>query len=200
MTASQPWSVKGIDPKAREAAKDLARRSGMTLGEWLNQVILEDETPEQAYAPPPPPVVERRPIAAPLYRRAELPSHSRDDILRVTEALDELATRIEAAESRTAQTIGGVDQTVSALVARLDGAERENTVIAARFEGVAEEMRNDQARLVDHLQRIERQNDQQNTAEALRSVEGTIAKLAGRVYEGEAAAQESLSNLRDDFD
>jgi len=29
MTSGAPWSVKGIDPKAREIAKDLARRSGM---------------------------------------------------------------------------------------------------------------------------------------------------------------------------
>ncbi len=43
MSASAPWSVKGIDAKAREVAKDLARRSGMTLGEWLNQMILEGE-------------------------------------------------------------------------------------------------------------------------------------------------------------
>ena len=43
MTAAAPWSVKGIDPKAREMAKDLARRSGMTLGEWLNQMILEED-------------------------------------------------------------------------------------------------------------------------------------------------------------
>ena len=33
MSAAAPWSVKGIEPKAREIAKDLARRSGMTLGE-----------------------------------------------------------------------------------------------------------------------------------------------------------------------
>ena len=46
MTAAAPWSVKGIDPKAREVAKELARRSGMTLGEWLNRVILEDDMPE----------------------------------------------------------------------------------------------------------------------------------------------------------
>lgn len=43
MSASAPWSVKGIDAKAREVAKDLARRSGLTLGEWLNQMILEGE-------------------------------------------------------------------------------------------------------------------------------------------------------------
>src|SRR4029079_15065837 len=47
MTSGAPWSVKGIDPKAREVAKDLARRSGMTLGEWLNRVILEDDVPEE---------------------------------------------------------------------------------------------------------------------------------------------------------
>lgn len=47
MSAGAPWSVKGIDPKAREIAKDLARRSGMTLGEWLNQMILEGEPEEE---------------------------------------------------------------------------------------------------------------------------------------------------------
>jgi localization factor PodJL len=36
-----PWSVKGIDPGVRAAAKTAARRAGMTLGEWLNGVILD---------------------------------------------------------------------------------------------------------------------------------------------------------------
>ena len=52
MTAAGPWSVKGIDPKAREMAKDLARRSGMTLGEWLNQMIIDGGDGDMA--PPPP--------------------------------------------------------------------------------------------------------------------------------------------------
>jgi len=51
MTAAGPWSVKGIDPKAREMAKDLARRSGMTLGEWLNQMIIDGVDGDM---PPPP--------------------------------------------------------------------------------------------------------------------------------------------------
>ena len=52
MSTAGPWSVKGIDPKAREIAKDLARRSGLTLGEWLNQMITDtaDEPPPPAYA------------------------------------------------------------------------------------------------------------------------------------------------------
>lgn len=36
-----PWSVKGIRPEARETAKEAARRSGMSLGDWLNSVILQ---------------------------------------------------------------------------------------------------------------------------------------------------------------
>jgi localization factor PodJL len=36
-----PWSVKGIRPEARETAKQAARRSGVSLGEWLNSVILQ---------------------------------------------------------------------------------------------------------------------------------------------------------------
>lgn len=40
--AQSPWSIKGIDPEARVVAKSAARKEGMTLGEWLNRVILED--------------------------------------------------------------------------------------------------------------------------------------------------------------
>ena len=68
MTSGAPWSVKGIDPKAREVAKDLARRSGMTLGEWLNRMILEDDAPEeitsQSYFEERPTRSERAPRAA----------------------------------------------------------------------------------------------------------------------------------------
>ena len=50
MSANAPWSVKGIDPQAREIAKDLARRSGQTLGEWINSMIIEGGKGEAAPA------------------------------------------------------------------------------------------------------------------------------------------------------
>ena len=53
MKPGVPWSVKGIEPDVREAAKVAARRSGMTLGEWLNNKILEtaDDIPDTRLEP-----------------------------------------------------------------------------------------------------------------------------------------------------
>ena len=47
------WRVKGIRPEVRETAEEAARRSGVSLGEWLNAVILQQAGPE------PPPRVEQ---------------------------------------------------------------------------------------------------------------------------------------------
>ena len=44
-----PWSVKGIRPEARETAREAARRSGMSLGDWLNSVILQ-QAQDRAHA------------------------------------------------------------------------------------------------------------------------------------------------------
>lgn len=41
MRQKVPWNFEGLDPDAREAAKEAARRAGMTLGEWLNQTIAD---------------------------------------------------------------------------------------------------------------------------------------------------------------
>ena len=49
MNSVLSWSVKGIDPKVREAAKLAARRQGKTLGQWLNSTIMDyaDEGPDR---------------------------------------------------------------------------------------------------------------------------------------------------------
>ena len=47
-----PWSVKGIRPEARETAKEAARRSGMSLGDWLNSVILHQAAEDGVQAQP----------------------------------------------------------------------------------------------------------------------------------------------------
>ena len=43
MKSGGPWNLRGLRPETREAARDAARRSGMSVGEWLNNVIQQDE-------------------------------------------------------------------------------------------------------------------------------------------------------------
>ena len=41
MSKAVPWSIKGVDFDAREAAKEAARRDGLSLGAWMNRAIAE---------------------------------------------------------------------------------------------------------------------------------------------------------------
>ena len=43
MKSGGPWNLRGLRPETREAARDAARRSGVSVGEWLNNVIREDD-------------------------------------------------------------------------------------------------------------------------------------------------------------
>ena len=47
MNKAASWSVKGVDFDAREAAEAAAQRSGLSLGEWLNNVIAERAAEQQ---------------------------------------------------------------------------------------------------------------------------------------------------------
>jgi localization factor PodJL len=122
MTSGAPWSVKGIDPKAREIAKDLARRSGMTLGEWLNQMIRDGQDPAEAVAPAAP----QRPLGGPRLLAHRPAAVADTGLERVLEALGALSARLDASEAGQAQ-------------------------IAARFEQAIGEVRADQARVAEQL-------------------------------------------------
>ncbi len=42
MKAAGSWNIEGLDGKAREAARRAAEVSGMSLGEWLNEMIMRE--------------------------------------------------------------------------------------------------------------------------------------------------------------
>ncbi len=198
MAANAPWSVKGIDPKAREIAKDLARRSGMTLGEWLNQMIMEDGEPDDGS--PAPPETFNPPRTPPAYRRMEAPEHPGDDVLRAADALDRLSARIEASEHRATLAISGIDQSVSGILGRLEAAEREQIAVAARFEGAVGEIAGEQSRLSDRLRHIEHEAAGSRSVEAVRSMEAALAKVASHLYDGEAQVEQRFTALKAEID
>ncbi len=197
MSAAAPWSVKGIEPKAREIAKDLARRSGMTLGEWLNTIIMEDGDDDEGVVP-----LSRRPHAADSYerrgrsRRLDDAYGGNDNQLdRLGASIDAIAARLEAAERRSTIAIQGVDQAVSGLVRRLDSQDQSDKTHARRIDDIAEELREGHRR----LRRFEQEVGPQ-TAETFGKVETTLGALAGRLYDIEERQRTGANELRQRMD
>ncbi|MGU9981662.1 hypothetical protein ACJ4V0_16625 [Phreatobacter sp. HK31-P] len=121
MRHTVPWSVKGVDHDAREAAKEAARRAGMSLGEWLNTVI-SDQAADTA--PPEPDTglatVTRRldsiskRLDAVTRRESgtaiPLMSLGRSDHGDIVRALDAVARLAEISERRSAAAIEAVER------------------------------------------------------------------------------------------
>lgn len=185
MGGAAPWSVKGIDPKAREVAKDLARRSGMTLGEWLNRVILEDDVPEEvtveaqfgdrAFRAQAPRLRAISPPGPPSFNPS---APTPPDLTRVAQALDRLTDRIEASETRTGLAINGVEHSVRQALARIETAEREQHAAAGRLEGLMAESSAEKRDFGDRLRRLESGSAAgPRSIEALRLIESRLSRI-----------------------
>src|SRR4051812_22483790 len=142
MTSSAPWSVKGIDPNAREAAKEQARRAGLTLGEWLMRRIREEEEG-----------------AGEAGKGAKGP---------LSRALDGLTARIEIAEQRSTLAVTGIDQSVRGVLARMEMTERDQVALGARFEGALQEVSEAQGAMIERLIRVEDQTSGPRSLEAIK--------------------------------
>lgn len=192
MSAAAPWSVKGIDPKAREIAKDLARRSGMTLGEWLNSMIMEDGEDEDGVTPLP-----RRPHVAEMFERRGR-SRRLDDAYEADESgrrmgasLEAIAARLEAAERRSTVAIQGVDQAVSGLLRRLEEQDARAAVTGRRIDDIAEELREGHRR----LRRFENDTGPK-TEEGFKALETSLGALTGRLYDIEERQRVGATEMR----
>ena len=194
MSATAPWSVKGIDPKAREIAKDLARRSGMTLGEWLNAIIIDA------------PDVEGTPAAS---RNAAADQHRAEGLNAL---VSELGERLEEAERRSASAIEGIDQAVAGLMRRMDTARDTDTQRERRLDDIARDLRDGHQRLKtletaspvatgeDLKLRLERAEDA--TRVAIQGLERSFAALDqrfGLLEGGNGAEAHQLTQLAENL-
>jgi hypothetical protein len=46
MASDQPWNMQGLSPQVRETAREAARRSGLSVAEWLQSVIVDSAAQE----------------------------------------------------------------------------------------------------------------------------------------------------------
>ena len=173
MNQTGPWSVKGIDQRARDAAREAASAEGLTLGEYLNRLLMTDEESQ-------------------LNEISSLFRNPRPRPDATTNTLDRLTRRIEAAEARSTLAISGMDHTVLGLVAKLEHAEQSSHSVVGHVESLMDEIRDTYEALQAKVRRLEEDESNKQNLEALKSLEQALGKLAEHVNdEGELAQQEA---------
>lgn len=185
-----PWSVKGIDPDIRVAAKDAARRSGMTLGEWLNSVILDQSADAKRVA------TFQHETAAKDFSADEEPSGGRDDTTIRLEDIAQQLTRLaqrdqQSASIRAYEQPGRQRQDVESLnriLGRLDSNERQT---AEAFTAVNERL----SILGDQVSRaVERQPGE---APGYQALETALRNIVDHIEVSEKRTRETLKSMQD---
>jgi localization factor PodJL len=153
MSGAQSWSVKGIDPKVREAAREAAARQGMSLGEYLSQALQTHHggaptaTPTSAQTPTPRP---RRVFGVSAFEDGDADDWSISGPTTMPRPSDpaRLAQRIETIERRTQLAVTGLDRAVSTidrsvlgLAARIEDAEAISTEASERIAEAIDQFR-----------------------------------------------------------
>ncbi|MBY0563380.1 MAG: hypothetical protein K2P58_04255 [Hyphomonadaceae bacterium] len=150
--SAQSWSVKGIDPKIREAAREAAARKGMTLVEFLNQAIAETGAPPSARA---------------RASRLALDDDGDWDSSSARPSDAKLAQRVESIERRTQLAFTGLDRAVTAidrsvlgLASRIEDAEAISSEASERIAQALEQFRLAGETLSGRLERAEQESVQ----------------------------------------
>lgn len=172
MKSGVPWSIRGIDDDIREAARAAARRSGLSVSEWLNDLIAEQAAVDRA-AP----------------RRSH---HDRDDgdvypeADAVTDAVQSLTRRIRAMDENSRAALSGLQDRLDEIEDYLGVAARaggRSTERARSLKGVAT--------IVDELSR-----EMDNADETARSsVEGLRKRAPAKSGAGIDRVAEAIRNL-----
>ncbi|MCF6329167.1 MAG: hypothetical protein L3J02_05140, partial [Henriciella sp.] len=173
MSSYGSWSVKGIDDRARAVAKEKARLEGVTLGDYINGLLLQGHS--------------------------EAGPRDYDDFQRPAEApspLDGLTRRIEAAEARSTLAITGIDQSVLGLLARLENTENTSAAMAAEVETMIDELRETQEALQSKVVQIETDDTAHQNLQAMKALEQALGKLATHVYEESSLAQDETGAIK----
>lgn len=187
-----PWSVKGIGPEAREAAKIAARRSGLTLGEWLNTMILEQGTAENVLehgisAHPDKAVQDQLNTLSEQIRRltsrdAEETGEPYEDLQEGSLRLEDIFERLDTNERYTVEALTAFNSKLEALAETVDSAQSTAPSQSSDTESDYKTLESALRNVVDHIEVSERR-----TRDTLRSVQDRVSEL---VHKAAQAAEE----------
>ncbi len=204
-----PWSVKGIDGRAREVAKDAARAEGLTLGEWLNQKILEaaeEDAELKARA-------TRKKVSSSVSRRSagkqRQPGVPADNQVpeqdnAVARKLDELFERIASMQSASQPApaaapvhqaapleTGASAQVMQRLIERIELGEQ-------RTHASLDQLGNRVERLGERVEEIaERPLDlKARDIPGFSALEGAVRNIVDHIAKSEAQSRETMASLQ----
>lgn len=201
-----PWSVKGIEPEVREAAKSAARRAGLTVGEWLNSVILDQN--EQidslgaaiaghlARPSPQPAAPAQRP--APAASQPEEPARQDDSALRLQDIARQLAELAQKEREsapfeppKPAPVRREEEEAFSRLLERIDDNERQTvealTAVNERLSALAQQLAG-----IPRAPRFERPEDVPGYAILESAIRNVVEHIAG----SERRSRDALSDIQ----
>lgn len=151
MKSNAPWSVKGIERDARETAKEAARREGMTVGEWLSQIIYSAGDPDTDQPP----------------SRGAIEGLQAQDLVA---AIEHLSRRVTSAETKSASAVDELARTFGGVVERVQRLER---VRSSEVGGTGAS-----AELVERIEALESKSGDRQRIETLKALERAVAQVA----------------------
>lgn len=180
-----PWSVKGIDPKARSVARERAARQGVTLGQYLNSLLLEDD--EQAF--------RDIDLSEPMAR-----SSADGDLRRMSQEIDQLSQRLEASTGRSARAISGIDKSILGLMGKVDASGKAQLQALERVTRAMGEIESTQSALRNRIDVLEAEDRSSDTLDGLKALESALGRLSDTLQERLGEAEREQQNLRTLFD
>ncbi len=184
-----PWSVKGVEPELREVAKTAARRSGMTLGEWLNSAINE-QADEKATEAPPARISRSRISSHPMERAAtrlediaeqlsilarresNTRQHVNPQAAEDSFAFSKVINRVESNERQTVEAFSAVNERLATLSRQLTQSSKPaRAEDGAGFQTLEKAVRN----IVEHLEVSDKR-----TRDNLKSLQDRMSEMASR--------------------
>ena len=181
MSSGGPWSVKGIDPRARARAKTAARREGVTLGEWLNRVLLDDSASSN-------PQWDDALAAFPGFGGSAATNDEEDRLLR--SMINTLGERLESSEALSSKALAGLDTAFTQMSEKLAENEARSKTGLNDAQKIVDTIRKDHDTLSSRIETLEdapsvSSADFGLSAETTKAIETTMAKLASRLYDTE---------------
>jgi localization factor PodJL len=185
-----PWSVKGIDPKARSIARERAHSRGVTLGQYLNALLLDVDAPERS----------DRQIRDVELEDLSPRSGGDGELRRMSAEIDMLSERLEASQTRSARAVSGLDKSILSLMGKVEASGKAQLGALERVTRAMSEIESTQSALRSRIDTIESTKGGGATLDALKSLESSLGRLAESVQERLHTVEANQGEFRTDVE